>query len=101
MTAHELTGSFPAATSPQMTRRGMNRVQRESQGPGGRAVRALLKPVLMLMVAGASGALGGCVNLAAPDKPIVIELNINIRQDVVYRLDADAAKTIEQNRDVF
>lgn len=45
--------------------------------------------------------LGGCINLAAPDKPIVIELNINIRQEVIYMLADDAAETIEENADIF
>jgi hypothetical protein len=45
--------------------------------------------------------LAGCVNVTAPDKPIVIELNVNVRQEVVYRLAADAAQTIEENRDIF
>jgi hypothetical protein len=39
--------------------------------------------------------------VAAPDKPIVIELNINIKQEVVYRLAADAANTIDENKDIF
>ncbi|MEQ8411458.1 MAG: YnbE family lipoprotein [Erythrobacter sp.] len=45
--------------------------------------------------------LGGCINVNAPDKPIVIELNINIRQEVIYRLAEDAADTIEENADIF
>ena len=45
--------------------------------------------------------LSGCVNVNAPDKPIVIELNINIRQEVIYRLAEDAAKTIEENAEIF
>ena len=45
--------------------------------------------------------LGGCVSVTAPDKPIVIELNINIKQEVVYRLAADAANTVDSNPDVF
>ncbi|MFZ9395227.1 MAG: YnbE family lipoprotein [Erythrobacter sp.] len=45
--------------------------------------------------------LSGCVNVSAPDKPIVIELNINIRQEVIYRLAEDAAKTIEENAEIF
>jgi len=49
----------------------------------------------------ASAALGGCVNVTAPDKPIVIELNVNIRQEVIYRLAADAEKTIKENEDIF
>ncbi|MEQ1499381.1 MAG: YnbE family lipoprotein [Novosphingobium sp.] len=50
---------------------------------------------------GGAVALSGCVSVNAPDKPIVIELNINIKQEVIYRLAADAANTIEDNPDVF
>ena len=56
------------------------------------------------LVAGAailSAGLGGCINIAAPEEPIVIELNINIRQEVIYRLAEDAANTIEENADIF
>ena len=45
--------------------------------------------------------LSGCVSVNAPDKPIVIELNINIKQEVLYRLADDAGKTIEQNSGIF
>ncbi|MHA6317137.1 YnbE family lipoprotein [Altererythrobacter sp. CAU 1778] len=45
--------------------------------------------------------LGGCVTLEAPDKPIVIELNINITQEVIYRLAEDAGNTIDENADIF
>lgn len=44
---------------------------------------------------------GGCISVKAPDKPIVIELNINIKQEVVYRLAADAGNTIGDNPDIF
>lgn len=54
----------------------------------------------MMVVAGAL-ALGGCISVTAPDKPIVIELNINIKQEVVYRLAADAGNTVEKNGDIF
>lgn len=53
-----------------------------------------------LMMAGA-GLLSGCINVTAPDEPIVIELNINIRQEVIYRLAEDAANTVEANEDIF
>jgi hypothetical protein len=53
-----------------------------------------------LAMAGAM-AIGGCVQVTAPDKPIVIELNVNIRQEVIYRLAADAGNTIEENEDIF
>jgi hypothetical protein len=45
--------------------------------------------------------LSGCVQIETPDKPIEINLNINIRQEVVYRLDGDAKKLIEQNSEIF
>ncbi len=55
---------------------------------------------LVVALAAAAG-LTGCINVTAPDQPIVIELNINIRQEVVYRLAADAANTINENADIF
>ena len=55
---------------------------------------------LLVATLGAA-AIGGCVNVTAPDKPIVIELNVNIRQEVIYRLAADAGNTIEENEDIF
>lgn len=45
--------------------------------------------------------LAGCINISAPDKPIVIQLDINIRADVVLALAEDAANTIEDNPDIF
>ena len=46
-------------------------------------------------------ALAGCISVNAPEEPIVIELNINIRQEVIYRLAADAGTTIDENADIF
>jgi len=43
----------------------------------------------------------GCVNVTAPDKPIVINLNINITQQVVYRLDGQAKALIQSNPGIF
>ncbi len=57
--------------------------------------------VKVAVAASLASALGGCITLKAPDKPIVIELNINIKQEVVYRLAADADKTITDNKGVF
>ncbi|WP_428629302.1 YnbE family lipoprotein [Sphingopyxis sp.] len=53
------------------------------------------------MVLIGTAALSGCVQIDTPDKPIEINLNINIRQEVVYRLDGDAKKLIEQNSEIF
>lgn len=46
-------------------------------------------------------ALSGCINIAAPEAPIVIELNVNIRAEVLYRLAEDASNTIDENADIF
>lgn len=53
-----------------------------------------------LLLAG-TVTLGGCISVNAPEEPIVIELNINIRQEVIYRLAEDAGNTIEENSDIF
>jgi hypothetical protein len=64
----------------------------------GRSRRRALGAVVLLSMSAASG---GCVSVNAPDKPIVIDLNINISQEVVYKLAPDAEKTIEQNPNIF
>lgn len=46
-------------------------------------------------------ALPGCVQLRAPDKPIEINLNVNIRQEVVVRLEKDVKDLIAKNPGVF
>jgi hypothetical protein len=70
----------------------------------GRAPGTIRKVPASVLVAGATTTcllLGGCITLKAPDKPIVIELNINIKQEVVYRLAGDASQTIDSNKDIF
>jgi hypothetical protein len=47
------------------------------------------------------GLAGGCISVKAPDKPIEIELNINIKQEVIYRLAPDVEKNIEANPEIF
>lgn len=44
---------------------------------------------------------GGCVNVTAPSKPIEINLNISVTQEVVYRLDNEAKSVIQQNPGIF
>lgn len=58
----------------------------------------------ILVAAGAlcfAGLMSGCVQVNAPNRPIEITLNINIRQEVVYRINDDARELIEQNAEVF
>lgn len=61
-------------------------------------MRALVTTVVMIA---AGSALGGCIQLRAPDKPIEINLNVNIRQEVVVRLEKDVADLIKKNPAVF
>ncbi|WP_374131141.1 YnbE family lipoprotein [Sphingomonas sp. 28-62-20] len=49
----------------------------------------------------ATGFAGGCVSVTAPDKPIVINLNIKITQDIVYRIDGKSKALIESNGGIF
>jgi hypothetical protein len=50
---------------------------------------------------GAPVLLGGCVEVTAPERPIEINLNINIRQEVVISLREDVRELIERNPGVF
>jgi hypothetical protein len=49
----------------------------------------------------APALLGGCVEVTAPERPIEINLNINIRQEVVISLREDVRELIERNPGVF
>ena len=53
------------------------------------------------LAAGLAVGPSGCVNVAAPDRPIEINLNITIRQEVVVRLQRDAQELIQNNPGVF
>ena len=57
----------------------------------GRISAVLLAPAL----------LAGCVEVSAPERPIEINLNINIRQEVVVSLREDVRELIERNPGVF
>lgn len=49
-------------------------------------------------------ALGACnptVQVQAPDKPIVINLNIKIEEEVRIRVEKEAEELISQNEDLF
>jgi hypothetical protein len=55
------------------------------------------------LIAGAvlAAPLTGCVTVESPDKPIEINLNVAIRQEVVVRLQQDAQQLIRQNPQAF
>ncbi len=57
-----------------------------------------VKPIIALLL---TAALTGCIQLRAPDKPIEITLNVNIRQEVVVRLEKDVQDLIKKNPGIF
>ena len=63
--------------------------------------KTMTKGAAAIAMLGTLGMLPGCITVNAPEEPIVIELNVNIRQEVIYRLAEDAGNTIDQNADIF
>ncbi|MCH4152578.1 MAG: YnbE family lipoprotein [Sphingobium sp.] len=49
----------------------------------------------------ASLALAGCITVKAPDKPIEINLNVKVQQEVIVRLQKDAQDLIQNNPELF
>ena len=45
--------------------------------------------------------LSSCITVESPDKPIEINLNVAIRQEVLVRLQEEADQLIRQNPDAF
>ena len=90
MTYPELTARLPRART----------LPRQDDRTGGRR-RGRMAGYAVMVLVGSSMIMGGCVSVNAPDKPIVIELNINIKQEVIYRLAADAGNTIDKNPGIF
>jgi hypothetical protein len=60
---------------------------------GMKNIAALSVPALLI--------LSGCISIKAPEKPIEINLNVNIKQEVVVRLQKDAADLITSNPELF
>jgi hypothetical protein len=65
------------------------------------AIRRKMKKGAILLLPLGGLILPGCVQVAAPDKPIVINLNIAIRQEVLLRLDEASKKVVEENPGIF
>jgi len=65
------------------------------------ATQDAMRWVKLLLAASLLLPAGGCVQVSAPDKPIEINLNINIRQEVVVRLQQDVKQLIDKNPGVF
>lgn len=60
----------------------------------------LVRPAL-LAAAVLAAPTASCVSVKAPDKPIDINLNVTIRQEVLVRLQKDVETLINQNPQAF
>ena len=65
------------------------------------AIRSNMGKMTLLFMPLMASVLSGCVQVTAPDKPIVINLNIAIRQEILYKLSAPSKKVIEENPGVY
>ncbi len=54
-----------------------------------------------ILVALLSVPLSSCITVKAPDKPIEINLNVDITQEVLVRLQQDVQQLINQNPEAF
>jgi hypothetical protein len=64
-------------------------------------MRSLSKAAIRFAGAALTLPLASCVTVKAPDKPIEINLNVAIKQEVVVRLQQDVQRLIEQNPQAF
>jgi hypothetical protein len=58
-------------------------------------------PFRLAAAAVLAAALSGCISVKTPEKPIEINLNVTIRQEVLVRLQRDVEQLIDQNPDTF
>jgi hypothetical protein len=49
----------------------------------------------------AAAPLSGCITVKPPDKPIEVNLNVDIKQEVLVRLQQDVQQMISKNPQAF
>ncbi|MEO7654767.1 MAG: YnbE family lipoprotein [Sphingomicrobium sp.] len=55
----------------------------------------------LLLLAALAAPIGGCISVKSPEKPIDINLNVTIRQEVLVRLERDVQTLIDRNPEAF
>ncbi len=65
------------------------------------AIRRDMKKLISIALALTVTACGGCVRVQAPDKPIEINLNVKITQEVILSLKEDAKELVDKNKGLF
>jgi hypothetical protein len=61
----------------------------------------LRRPFRLLAGAALAMPLASCITVKAPEKPIEINLNVDIRQEVLVRLQQDVQQLIRNNPEAF
>jgi outer membrane murein-binding lipoprotein Lpp len=61
----------------------------------------MMKTLILAVTLVSSICVSGCINIKTPDKPIEINLNVNIKQEVVVKLQKDAQDLITSNPELF
>jgi hypothetical protein len=55
----------------------------------------------LIGISAATTALTGCITVSPPDKPIEINLTVDIKQEVLVRLQRDVEQLINENPQAF
>tara|TARA_B110001454_G_scaffold215229_1_gene236284 strand:+ start:506 stop:727 length:222 start_codon:yes stop_codon:yes gene_type:complete len=70
-------------------------IDKADEGDAGRTAGKTLGIVALCLFA------GGCITVKAPDRPIEINLNVKVQQEVIVRLQKDAQDLIQSNPELF
>jgi len=81
-----------------MTVTNLTKPARPAHNPRMRGTRRAIAGAMVVL---GSALAGGCISVSAPNEPIVIELNINISQEVIYKLAGDVQQNIDENPEIF
>lgn len=60
-----------------------------------------MKRTRMAVAVAVALPLAGCITVRPPDKPIEVNLNVNIKQEVLVRLQQDVQQMIQKNPQAF
>jgi hypothetical protein len=64
-------------------------------------MKQAIRRAAALTAAASSVALTSCISVKTPEKPIEINLNVSIKQEVLVRLQRDVEQLINQNPQAF
>jgi len=64
-------------------------------------IRAWTRAAKLAAGIAVAAPLTGCITVKAPDKPIDVNLNVDIKQEVLVRLQQDVQQMIQKNPQAF